>query len=133
MGKGEVIELNKKSEVIKRINVGGNPFSVKVLSDGNWLVACGDAHKYVVVDPGKQTVIKTISANEIADAVLLFVAELHCYKNGNVLLANWNGHSKDKTQPKLMEINHKNKVVWKLAPNELITNISTVYSFSRKK
>ena len=133
MGKGEVIELRQTGEVLRRIEVGGNPFSVKVLENGRWLVACGDAHKYVVVDPGKQTVIKTISANEVADAALLFVAEPHCYKNGNVLLANWNGHSKDKTQPKLMEIDPKNRVVWKLVPIEVIANISAVHSFRSRK
>ena len=123
MGKCEVIELTQKGEVIRRIVVGGNPFSVKVLRDGNWLVACGDSHKYVVVDPGKQQVKETISAKDINDVSLLFVAEPYCYKNGNVLIANWNGHSKDKSQPKLVEINSKNLVVWKLAPNEVITNI----------
>jgi hypothetical protein len=133
MGKGEVIELDKNSKVINSISVGGNPFSVKVLRDGNWLVACGDAHKYVVADPVAKRVIKSVSANEITDAALLFVAEIHRYKNGNVLLANWNGHSKDKTQPKLLEIDPKSKVTWRLAPNEVIANISTVYSFTEKK
>lgn len=133
MGKGEVIELTQKGEVVRRIKVGGNPFSVKVLRDGNWLVACGDAHNYVVVDPGKQQVKETISAKDITDVSLLFVAEPYCYKNGNVLIANWNGHSKDKSQPKLVELNSKNLVVWKLAPNEVITNISAVYSFKERK
>ncbi len=133
MGKGEVIELTQTGEVIRRIAVGGNPFSVKVLKDGSWLVACGDAHKFVVVDPGKQTVTKTLSASDLTSVSLLFVAEPFCYKNGNVLVANWNGHSKDKTQPKLIEFDSKNLVVWKMAPNEAISNISAVHSFRGKK
>jgi hypothetical protein len=133
MGKGEVIELTQNGEVIRRVEVGGNPFSVKVLQDGNWLVACGDAHKYVVADPEKQLVKKTISAGDLTDVSLLFVAEALNYDNGNVLIANWNGHSKDKSQPKLVEIDSKNQVVWKLAPNEAIANISAVYSFKEKK
>jgi hypothetical protein len=60
------------------------------------------------------------------------VAEPFCYKNGNVLVANWNGHSKDKTQPKLVEFDPKNLVVWKMAPNEAISNISAVHSFRDK-
>lgn len=133
MGKGEVIELTRKSEVIRRIEVGGNPFSVKIMPDGNWLVACGDAHKYVIADPDRLTVKKTIVASDITDAALLFVAEPNYYKNGNVLIANWDGHSKDKAQPKLIEIDSKNRVVWTLALNEVITNISAVYSFKERK
>lgn len=133
MAKGEVIELNQQSEVIRRIEVGGNPFSVKVLKNGNWLVACGDAHKYVIADPEKQLVKKIVSASDIAGVSLLFVAEVNNYKNGNVLISNWNGHSKDKTQPKLVEIDSKNRVVWKLEPQDSIKNISAVYTFVEKR
>jgi hypothetical protein len=133
MGKGEVIELTQTGEVIRRVTVGGNPFSVKLLPDGNWLVACGDAHKYVIADPNKQLVKETVSALDLTDVSLLFVAEILNYNNGNVLIANWNGHSKDKSQPKLVEINSKSRVVWKLAPIETITNISSVHSFTEKR
>ncbi|MEI6141203.1 MAG: hypothetical protein WCP85_18180 [Mariniphaga sp.] len=133
MGKGEVIELTKTGEVTKRIKVGGNPFSVKVMQDGNWLVACGDAHKLVVVNPDKQLVKDSIPANNVKEAALLFVAEPVQYRNGNIVIANWNGHSKDKTQPKLVEIDAKNKVVWTLSPSEQIANISAVYPFKAKK
>jgi len=133
MGKGEVIELTQKSEVIRRIDVGGNPFSVKVLHDGNWLVACGDAHRFVIADPDKQLVVKTVSVNDLTGVSLLFVAEVLNFKNGNVLIANWNGHSSDKNQPKLVEIDTKNRVVWKLATLEAITNISAVHSFIKNR
>jgi len=133
MAKGEVIELTQTGEVVRRVMVGGNPFSVKLLPDGNWLVACGDAHKLVIVDPEKQTVKQTIAAEDVSKVALLFVAEINNYPNGNVLISNWNGHSKDKDQPKLFELDSKNQVVWTLAPNDQITNISAVYSYKKKK
>lgn len=133
MGKGEVIELSQSSEVLRRIAVGGNPFSVKVMPDGNWLVACGDGHKYVIVDPMTERVIKTIADDDISRASLLFVAEPHFNSEGNVMIANWNGHSKDKSQAKIMEIDSENRVVWKLAPSDKITNISAFYSFMDKE
>jgi len=126
LGKGEVIEINKKSKVIKRIKVGGNPFSVKVMPDGNWIVACGDAHKFVIIDPKKQEIVKSILDSDVEKVSLNFVAEPHILKNGNILFANWNGHAKDKTQPKIIEINPENEVVWTLPHNEKIKNISTV-------
>jgi hypothetical protein len=95
-------------------------------------VACGDAHKLVVVDPVNQVVKDSIPASVVKEASLLFVAEPAQYRNGNIIISNWNGHSKDKTQPKLVEIDAKNKVVWTLAPSEQIANISAVFPFKGK-
>jgi hypothetical protein len=132
MGKGEVIELTQSGEVIHRVKVGGNPFSAKIMGDGNWIVACGDAHRFVIVDPVKQIVRDSVSLSENARASLLFVAEPHCYKNGNVMIANWGGHSKDKTQPQLVELDSKNQVVWMLEPSSKISNISAVFPFKTR-
>lgn len=127
LGKGEVIEINKKNKVLRKIKIEGNLFSVKILPDGNWLVACGDAHKLAIVDPKKETIIKTVSDSDVPDYSLFFVAEPHLLKNGNYMFANWNGHAKDKTQPKIIEINADNNIVWTLPDNDAIRNISTVY------
>jgi hypothetical protein len=132
MGKGEVIELTQTGEVTRRIKVGGNPFSVKIMRDGNWLVSCGDGHKLMIVDPRRQIVKDSIIASDISSASLLFVGEIHRYRNGNTIISNWNGHSKDKTQPKLIEIDSKNRVVWTLSPSDQISNISALYSFQEK-
>ncbi len=132
MGKGEVIELTQNSEVTRRVKVGGNPFSVKIMRDGNWLVGCGDGHKLMIVDPLRQIVKDSIISSDISTASLLFVGEIHRYRNGNTIISNWNGHSKDKSQPKLIEIDSKNHVVWTLAPSEQIANISALYSFRTK-
>ncbi len=133
MGKGEVIELTQSGEVIRRIEVGGNPFSVKLMKNGNWIVGCGDAHKFVIVDPVRQKVKESITADNISGVALLFVAEPHSYRNGNVMIANWNGHSKDKTQPSLVEVDAKNRVVWKLKATENNEKISAFFSFSERK
>jgi len=85
------------------------------------------------VDPVTQTVKESITAADLSKVSLLFVAELHSYRNGNVMIANWNGHSKDKTQPQLVEINSKNRVVWTLANTEKDMKISAFYSFKAEK
>lgn len=129
MGKGEVIEMDDSKEIVNRIKCGGNPFSIQVLDNGNWLVACGDAHDFVEIDPVQREIVKKVSDADVHGVSLLFVAELIRYENGNTLICNWNGHSKDKKQPLLIEINAKNEVVWSLPTNSGIINISTVCSF----
>ncbi|WP_075556428.1 beta-propeller domain-containing protein [Parabacteroides timonensis] len=130
MGKGEVIEMNKDKKIVNRIHCGGNPFAIQILDNGNWLVSCGDAHNFVEIDPTGKQIVRNVSDDNIEDITLLFVAELVRYKNGNTLISNWNGHSKNKSQPLLVEINTDNQVVWTLPLHPDIVNISAVYSFA---
>lgn len=128
-GRGEVIEINRGGQVLKRVATGGNPFSVKILENGFWLVSCGDAHKWVEIDPRLGEIVCTVHSDSLAGASLLYVAEAIRYENGNTLVANWNGHSRDKSQPKLLEVDACHRVVWRLGQDKGITNISAVFPF----
>lgn len=129
MGKGEVVEMNKNKEIVNRAECGGNPFAIQILPNGNWLVSCGDAHNFVEIDPARKQIIRNVGDDDLPDISLLFVAELVRYKNGNTLISNWNGHSQDKSQPLLVEVDPDNQVVWTLPLHPDIVNISAVYSF----
>lgn len=129
MGKGEVIEMNKKKEIVNRVTCGGNPFSVQVLKNGNWLVACGDAHNFVEIDPVSKLIVDKVDSNDLPGYSLLFVAELVRLANGNTIICNWNGHTQDKSQPLLIEITPGKDVAWTLPKHPGIINISTAYSF----
>lgn len=134
MGRGEVVEMDPKGEVRRRIKVGGNPFSVKILKNGDWLVSCADGHKLVQVNPVTLEQ-HTIHSNDIADANLLFVAEAQVYDNGNILIANWPGHSRDKKQPRLLEIDPAGNLVWELhgTPENGVGSISSVSRITKLK
>lgn len=133
MGTGEVIELDAKGEVRRRVKVGGSLFSVKELKDGKWLVSCGDSHRYVVVDPVTLE-RRTVTSRDLSDGVkLLFVAEAQPYGNGNVVIANWPGHSRDRNQPRLLEVDPQGRVVWRLdaTPENGVGAISSVYRMKK--
>lgn len=129
MGKGEVIETNKKMEIIRRVKCGGNPFSVFVTKEGKWMVSCGDGHKLVYINPNDGQITDTIDSSSFENLSMNFVAEALVYENENTLFCNWNGHTKDKSQPLLVEFDSDKKIVWTLYPSEDIVNISAVFSF----
>ena len=129
MGKYKVSEMTEEGRFIKSALTGGTPFSVKLLDDGTWLVSCGEGRSLVEVDPETKGVIKKIETTDLNWGTLLFVAEAIRYKNGNTLIANWNVHSNDNSQPLLIEINPSNQIVWRLPFNPEIISITTVYSF----
>lgn len=131
MGKGEVIEMTPKGETVRSVKTRGNHFSVKILDNGNWLIACGDGHRFAEVNPETGEEVRSVATKDLDSAALLFVAEMQPYDNGNVLIANWPGHSKDKNQPRLLEVDPAGKVVWKLMGSPEIGSISSVYRIKK--
>lgn len=130
-GSGDVVEIDRDRKILKRVKAGGNLFSVKLLRDEFWLVGCGDAHKWVEIDFRLGRVSRTVHSDSLSGISLLFVAEVCPYENGHILVANWNGHSKDKMQPKLLEIDKQNRVVWQLENTGEIVNVSAVFPFRK--
>lgn len=130
-GSGDVVEIDRDRKILKRVKAGGNLFSVKLLRDEFWLVGCGDAHQWVEIDSRLGRVSRTVHSDSLSGISLLFVAEVCPYENGHVLVANWNGHSKDKMQPKLLEIDKQNRVVWQLGNTGEIVNVSAVFPFRK--
>ena len=124
---GNLIEIDATGKIINQVQIGGTLFSIKQLKDGKLLVACGDGHKLVEVDTNIWQVVRTISSDDIRGVSLLFVAESCVYRKGRILICNWNGHSGDKSQPKLVEIDHKNRIRWTLNDHGEVKNISAVY------
>lgn len=129
MGKGEVVEMTKEKKIVNRAECGGNPFAIQILKNGHWLVSCGDAHNFVEIDPESKQILRKVGSDDLQGFDLLFVAELVRYANGNTLISNWNGHSSNKLQPLLIEVDPNNQVVWTLPLHPDIVNISAVYSF----
>ena len=129
MGKHKISELDENGRFLRSILCGGTPFSVKLIDEGNWLVSCGDGRYLVEIDAETRETLKKIETTSLNWGALLFVAEAIRYTNGNTLIANWNGHSNDKSQPRLLEINPSNQIVWRLPFNPEINSITTVYSF----
>lgn len=124
---GCLIEIDTNGNIINQIQIGGTLFSVKQLKGKKLLVGCGDGHKLVKMNANTWQISRTVSSNDIPGVSLLFVAEPYLYRKGRILICNWNGHSKDKSQPKLIEIDRKNRIKWMLNDHGKIKNISTVY------
>lgn len=133
MGKGVVREISRYGKVIREAKVEGNPFQVSLLKDGNWLVACGDGHSWVEVNPEKNEIVKRVGERDLPFCKLQFVAELTRIKNGHTLVANWNGHDrKDQAQPIAFEIDKNNQLIWAIYPTEEIKRISTLSPVKNK-
>ncbi|MBR4597063.1 MAG: hypothetical protein IKO42_01555 [Opitutales bacterium] len=125
MGKGAVVEVGSKGEILNEAQPRAPFFSVKELKNGNWLLS-GEGGRIYIINPATKETVRIIDNKNIDGAKMLFMTEAQMLKNGNILASNWNGHSPDKSQPKLMEIDKNNRVVWKLENDEDIPNISAV-------
>lgn len=117
-GKGVVLELNNEGDTVREVAVGGVPYSITELPGGNWLVPCGDKGYMVEINPDNGEILERIDSETFDNKVKLgFVAQVVRYKNGNTLFCNWLGHTKEKGQPILIELNKDNQIIWRVENN----------------
>jgi hypothetical protein len=105
---GKALELDATGNVLRTFACGR--FVAIRLPDGNTLVACGDDHRIIEVDP-HDNVVWEVGQNDIPGNPLQFVAGLQRLPNGNTVVCNWAGHSKADL-PQIFEITRDKKVVW---------------------
>ncbi|MFI3262548.1 MAG: hypothetical protein R3Y26_06540 [Rikenellaceae bacterium] len=118
VGKGIILELDSEGNIVREVTVGGVPYSISELPNGNWLVPCGDKGYMVEINPETSEVVMRIDNSTFNDEIKLgFVAETIRYKNGNTIFCNWLGHTKDKQQPILIELNKDNQIIWRVENN----------------
>jgi WD40 repeat protein len=122
-------EITSSGVLVKRIPLEGTPFSTALLPDGNYLVACGDAHSYCVLNLETEAIEQKVTADEVKGVSLSFVAQVLPLENGGLYLCNWQGHestSSVKDNPRLIELNSAGEIVWRLSDNPAFGSISTV-------
>ena len=129
MGKRKILQISPNGEIINTIFVGKDLFSVKVLKNNNLLVSCGKDGGFAEINPETNMAYDMISTDEVKGGLLLYVAEIIPYENGNKLIANSNMRSNDKSQPLIIEIDQNDDVVWNLPYNKAIKNITSIFSF----
>ena len=128
LGRSEISEVSPEGTILKTVKIKGNPFCVAPLKNGNYWVACGDAHCFLELDFQTEKVVRTFDQDDIAGAKLFFVAQM-LPSNGNTYICNWQGHSHDdsgESYPQLIEINKKGKMVWSLNDNASFGMISAI-------
>ena len=127
--KRTIMRLKPDGSTMRMVFIGYDVFSVKPLENDNLLVSCGVDSRFVEKNPELLHRDSMTVTKEVHGAVLLYVAEIIPYENGNKLIANSNMYSSNKSQPLLVEVDKNNNVVWTLPYNRAIRNITAVHSF----
>lgn len=126
-GRHAIVEVSPKGKLLNEIKVRKSSFAITELKNGNYLISCGDSGILEEINPATKALVRTIENSTLTgEGKILFAATAEELPNGDILLANWNGHSKDKSQPKLLQINRENKIVWSLKDDPEIANISAL-------
>lgn len=91
----------------------GGRFVAVRLPDGNTLVACGDEHRVIEVDPAGK-IVWQVTQDEIPGNKIGFASGLQRLPNGNTVITNWSGHGGLSDQPQVFEITRNKQLVWTL-------------------
>lgn len=128
----DVREVSPEGTLVKSVKVGGTPFSVVELENGNYLVACGDGHYYIELNYETGEVVRKVDAKDIEGAQLFFVAQLLPTEQGTTYVCNWQGHDGDAASlnyPQLFEVDGAGKMIWSLNDNSTFGMISAICPF----
>ena len=127
---GVVLEIDKNANLVHTYEVGGNPFCVEELDNGNLLVGCGDGHSFVEISRAGD-IVKTTDQSAVKGIELQFVAQVKRLSNGNTYVCNWLGHVDARyPQPMLVDLDPAGNVVWSFDDKDNVTYISAIYPFT---
>jgi len=109
---GVAMEFDGDGKLVRKFQAGR--YVAERLPNGNTLLACGDEHRVIEVDP-QDKIVWEVNQNDIPGNILDFVSGVVRLPNGNTVITNWPGHSKvKKDQPQVFEITPDKKVVWEV-------------------
>jgi hypothetical protein len=109
---GIAMEIDASGKIMRTFPDGR--YVAERLQNGNTLLACGDNHCIIEIDP-EGNVVWTLEQNDLAGISIGFVAGLQRLPNGNTLFSNWGGHGKT-TGASLIEVTPNKQVVWSASP-----------------
>jgi len=112
-----VHEYDADGKLIRNIKVPGNVYLAVELENGNILVACGDGHTIVEIDPNDK-IVWQIKEKDLPGHPLRFVAGFQRLPNGNTVICNWGGHGHTGKQAQIFEVTQDKKVVWEIFDNK---------------
>lgn len=134
----ELVEMDKSGKILSRdpLDTSKSTFGTIELKNGNLLVSFdakapkgqGEDSIGAIIEIDRKTkqLIRKIVPNEHKLAFPCQVIELD---NGNLMIANWNGHSRVKDASKIIEVDKEGNVVWFLKDLPQVKNIASIYLF----
>lgn len=112
-GPKEIVEIDGEGEMVWKADLPGKGYQAIPMSNGNILATTGGTCSVVEIDPDKEIVWQAGKVNdENEDERLLWFSGFDTLANGNVVVANWNGHGHEGDGPHIVEIDRDNNVVW---------------------
>lgn len=106
------MEVNADGAIIRTFPDGR--FVAERLANGNTLIACGDAHRIIEVDP-KGNVVWSLEQNDLPNTSIGFAAGVQRLPNGNTIFCNWGGHG-ETAGDSIIEVSLEKKIVWSVSP-----------------
>jgi len=127
----ELREATPDGRYLKKFPVEGFKHMWKAvrLPNGNTIVSAGYGGFMVELDPSGAIVRKWGGKGQVPDAVNpYFAATFQLLENGNIVLANWQGHGTDhgKSGVQLLEYDKDGKIVWQWSKAGMISSLQGI-------
>jgi hypothetical protein len=124
-----IMRLNTEGDYKGTVTIIRKPYDIVRHKNGNLIVSCHEAGSIMTINPNLKKVNNYHEVKQLKGAVLVNPAQIRLFDNDNLMIANSNTLSADKSQPLMIEINSNFDVVWTLPHNSELKNITTFYPF----
>ena len=120
-----VREYDADGKVVRSITNVGRPFAAIPLPNGNTLVAGGGKPIVTEVDSEGKAVWQ-LTAADVPEVSLKWVAGLQRLPNGNTIVCNWLGHGQAGKGIPLFEVTPDKKIVWMFTDAKTTRSVSSI-------
>ncbi len=124
-GPRKLVEIDARGKTVWDASLPGKGYVAVRLPGGNTLATTGGACTVVELD-AEGKIVSTVGGKKAHPrARLLWFSGMDRLPNGNVVVANWNGHGNVGKGPDIVEFSPKNKLTWQWESKEAksITNV----------
>jgi hypothetical protein len=111
---GKAMEVDAAGAIIRTFPDGR--FVAERLENGHTLIACGDAHRIIEVDPAGK-IVWELAQNDLPGISIGFAAGVQRLPNGNTLFCNWGGHGGSEGGS-IIEVSPDKQVIWSTSPGK---------------
>ena len=107
---GQVVEVDRRWNIIRQWKVAGNLFKAVWLPNGNILVSSGPGARFLKELNPQGEGVHEIRGDQLTEGSF---TGFHLQRNGNVVVANWLGHGPDHDGTVLVEYGRDGKLLWR--------------------
>lgn len=128
-GAHKVVEIDPKGAVLWSGNLTDKAYVAYRLANGHTLATSGEDFIVYDFDPAGKATLAAGGKARHPNARFLWFSGFEILANGNLFVANWNGHGREGQGPHAVEFDKDNNLVWSWEDHDAAATVTNVLTW----